>query len=209
MVSGIKLVAFDLDGVLVDGGGSWIQVHKGLGTYEKSRKNSLEYFSGRITFEEWAHRDVKLWHGTSIDDLKKILYSSELMPGIDETLGALKKRYKLAIISGGLKILAERLADKYDMDYVYGNELLVSEGRITGISHTVDFDSKGKILEEIAADLGIDCKQCAAVGDYLNDIPMFKVAGFSVAFNPKNDEVAESADKVVYEKDLRKLLDYF
>jgi len=32
-----KLIAFDLDGVLIDGGGSWNAAHSGLGTLEASR----------------------------------------------------------------------------------------------------------------------------------------------------------------------------
>jgi phosphoserine phosphatase len=204
----IKLVAFDLDGVLIDGGGSWTAAHNGLGTLEASRINGEAYFSGIISFEEWAERDVSLWKGVEIEKLKKILYSSDLMPGIDDTLRALKKRYKIAIISGGLKLLADRVMELYDLDYSFGNELLVRNGKVAGIKEAVDFLGKGKILSELAQKEGITTKQCAAVGDYLNDIPMFKVAGLSIAFNPKDESVARSADAVVNEKDLRGILKY-
>ncbi|MEA3254860.1 MAG: HAD-IB family phosphatase, partial [Candidatus Altiarchaeota archaeon] len=108
-MNGIKLIAFDLDGVLVDGRGSWAEVHKGLGTLKQSELNGKEYFSGRITFDEWAERDVTLWEGVDIERIKDILYSAHLMTGIDETLHNLKRNYRLAIISGGLKILADYL----------------------------------------------------------------------------------------------------
>jgi phosphoserine phosphatase len=205
----IKLIAFDLDGVLVDGGGSWLAVHKGLGTLERSEKNSVDYYSGRISFEQWAKRDVALWKGTDEDRLKEVLYKSTLMEGIDETLPALKKKYKVIIISGGLKMLADRLKQTFALDAAYGNELIVKKGKISGIKHLVDFHDKGKILKEAAACYGILPKECAAVGDYLNDVPMFKAAGFSIAFNPKNEEVALNATEVVYGKDLRKILKYF
>jgi len=39
-----KLIAFDLDGVLIDGGGSWNAAHSGLGTLEASRINGEAYF---------------------------------------------------------------------------------------------------------------------------------------------------------------------
>jgi phosphoserine phosphatase len=205
----IKLIAFDLDGVLVDGGGSWIQVHKGLGTLELSAKNSVDYYSGKITFEEWAKRDVELWKGTDEDTLKDVLFNSTLMEGIHETLPVLKKKYKVIIISGGLKMLADHLKEKFRLDAAFGNELIVKKGKIAGIKHIVDFNDKGKILKEAAARYDIMPNECAAVGDYLNDVPMFKTAGFSIAFNPKNEEVAKNATEVVYGKDLRRILKYF
>jgi phosphoserine phosphatase len=204
----IKLVAFDLDGVLIDGGGSWTAAHNGLGTLESSRINGEAYFSGMISFEEWAKRDVALWKGVKIEKIQEILFRSELMQGIDDTLPVLKKKYKIAIISGGLKILADHVKELYDLDYSYGNELLVKKGKVAGIKQAVDFHCKGKILSQIAKKEGITTKQCAAVGDYLNDIPMFKVAGLSIAFNPKDEAVASCADAVVNEKDLRGILKY-
>lgn len=209
MRNGIELIAFDLDGVLVDGGGSWMQVHEALGTLEQSRLNGSEYFSGRINFGEWAKRDVALWNGVGIERMKEILYNTRLMDGIEETLPKLKERYRIAIISGGLKMLADHLAERFNLDYCFGNELIVKDGKVAGISHTVDFEGKGEILKRIAGDLGITTKQCAAVGDYLNDIPMFREAGYSIAFNPKDQKVVDNASQAVYEKDLRNILPYF
>ena len=205
----IKMIAFDLDGVLIDGGGSWVQAHQGLGTVKQSQVNGADYFSGKISFDEWARRDVALWNGVDINKLKDILYRSKKMQGIDETLPELKKRYRIAIISGGLKMLADHLKELYDLDYSFGNDLIVRDGRVAGIKETVSFEGKGEILEKVACDLGITTGQCAAVGDYINDIPMFKKAGFSIAFNPKSEEVVECADEVVREKDLRKILKFF
>jgi len=209
MRNGIKLIAFDLDGVLVDGGGSWTATHEGLGTLAQSQKNGRDFYSGKITFDDWAHKDVELWKGVDIEEIKKILYKTELMKGIDETIPRLKKEYRVAIISGGLKILADHVQERYGIDYSVGNELLLKDGKVAGIKHVVDFESKGRILADVAKKSGYTAKQCAAVGDYLNDIPMFKEAGFSIAFNPKNPEVIEYADEVVYEKDLTNILKYF
>ncbi|MEA3255184.1 MAG: HAD-IB family phosphatase, partial [Candidatus Altiarchaeota archaeon] len=162
-----------------------------------------------ITFDEWAERDVTLWEGVDIERIKDILYSAHLMTGIDETLHNLKRNYRLAIISGGLKILADYLKDRFSMDYSFGNELRVNDGRVKGINQVVDFKGKGRILREIADDMGIEIDECAAVGDYINDIPMFKAAGFSVAFNPKDESILQYVDEVIYETDLSRLLKFF
>lgn len=208
-MSKIKLIAFDLDGVLVDGNGSWQEVHKGLGTEERAKIHSEEYYSGKIKFDEWAIKDSSLWHGVEIERIREILYNVNLMPGVSDTIPKLKEKYKIAIISGGLNILAERLKREYGFDHAIANELLVEGGKVSGINQMVDFQGKGRILEGIAGLYGISAGECAAIGDFTNDIPMFRVAGFSIAFNPKNNDILEFADEVIYEKDLRRILEFF
>jgi phosphoserine phosphatase len=41
------------------------------------------------------------------------------------------------------------------------------------------------------------------------DIPLFKKAGFSVAFNPKDLRVKQAADLAIKNKDLKEILQYF
>jgi len=206
---GIKLIAFDLDGVLIDGCGSWREVHRGLDTTEQAEEHANEYREGKINFDEWARKDASLWYGIEIERIREILYNVELMRGIERTIPMLSGRYKMGIISGGLQIMADRIKDKFNMSYAIGNSLLVKDGRVSGIDQLVDFHGKGKILEMVARDNGVALDECAVVGDFINDIPMFKIAGFRIAFNPKSDEVIEMADKVIYEKDLTKILPFF
>jgi len=205
----VKLIAFDLDGVLVDGLGSWRELHNSLGTEKASEVNYRDFYAGRINFDEWARRDVRLWEGIEIERVEEIFSRIPLMPGAKETLSKLNKRYKTAIISGGLQRLVDRVKDELEIDYAIGNKLICENGRICGIENRVDLDGKGKILEKIATEEGISTKECAAIGDYFNDIPMFKVAGFRIAFNPKDEITKKYADEVVYGKDLTKILRFF
>ncbi len=208
-MSAIKLIAFDLDGVLVDGRGSWQEVHNALGTMHLSDRHSEEYHCGKITFDEWAKKDVALWLGIEIEQMRKILYAAKLMAGAAETMAQLKEKYNLVIISGGLQLLADRIKDELGMDDAVANDFVVRDGRVAGINNFVDFEGKGRILKRLARQHGVKTSQCAAVGDYINDIPMFKEAGFSIAFNPKDERVSMYADAVVEGKDLRGLLRFF
>lgn len=203
------MIAFDLDGVLVDGHGSWWEVHQALGTIDKSREHSKEYYEGKITFDEWARKDAALWYGVDIERIKAALYDIKPMAGIEEALSALREDHHLAIISGGLQTLADKIKEQFRMDYAIANKLEVRDGKVCGINQIVDFQGKGRILQDLAKDYGITTEECAAVGDYSNDIPMFQAAGFSIAFNPKDKEIIKFADETVYEKDLRKILPYF
>lgn len=56
---------------------------------------------------------------------------------------------------------------------------------------------KGAALAALAASRGIAAHECAAVGDYLNDIPMLEWAGWSVAMGQAPREVRAVADAVV------------
>ena len=129
------------------------------------------------------------------------------MRGITHTLNELRKNYKLAIISGGLQILADKIKEDYKMHYAVGNEILTNNGKVSGIKQIVGFKDKGKFLRKFAENEGITTNDCAAVGDYLNDIPMFKEAGLSIAFNPKNVDIVDHVDEIVYEKNLIKILE--
>ncbi|ODS37632.1 hypothetical protein BEH94_10430 [Candidatus Altiarchaeales archaeon WOR_SM1_SCG] len=204
----IKLVAFDLDGVLVDSKGSWREVHEALGTVKQAEPHERLFYEGKISFDDWAELDTKLWAGTDIEKIKEILYEIRPMRGITYTLNKLRKNYKLAIISGGLQILADKIKNDYGMHHAVGNEILTNGGKVCGIKQVVGFKDKSEFLRKFAKEEGITTDACAAVGDYINDIPMFKEAGLSIAFNPKHADVVDHVDEIVYEKNLIKILEF-
>ena len=153
--------------------------------------------------------DVELWRGVDIQKIRDILYKTRMMNGIYETIPRLRKNYKLVIISGGIDILADRIKEEFDMDYAIANELIVRDGMVSGINRIIDFKGKGNALKEIAENRDISLDECAVIGDYINDIPMFEIAGLSIAFDPKHPDVINSADEVVYEKNLTRILKFF
>ncbi len=56
--------------------------------------------------------------------------------------------------------------------------------------------SKGKALESLAARLGIPLIEVAAVGDWLNDIPMISTAGLGIAMGNAHEDLKKVADHV-------------
>jgi Cof subfamily protein (haloacid dehalogenase superfamily) len=60
-----------------------------------------------------------------------------------------------------------------------------------------DTAGKGAALAALAAGNGYRAHECAAVGDYLNDIPMLEWAGWAVAMGQAPAEVRAVADAVV------------
>jgi phosphoserine phosphatase len=201
------MVVFDLDGVLVDIDSSWERIHNAFGV--DNEVNFMKHLKGQIDFKEFMRSDIRLWKRPKIDRIKKILDKAPLMKGAIETVKELKKEgYKIAIVSSGISILADRVKEELGIDYVYSNQLLVGDdGRLTGEGEEgVSLMKKDIVLQQIIKDEGIDSKQCVTIGDSRFDIPLFMNSGLSIAFNPKDDLVRDTADLVIEEPDLRYIL---
>jgi len=206
-LSAIKLVAFDLDGVLVESDSSWQALHDAFGV--NNEENLQKYLRGEIDYKEFMRSDIRLWGNASREEIKTILDQVRLMKGAKETIDELKKAgYKTAIISSGISLLADRIKNQLGIDYSYANKLLFDgKGRLTGeAEESVTLSNKDSILKRLAAVEGIKPSECAVVGDSKFDVPMFKDAGFSIAFNPKDQLVREAAYSVIERKGLREIL---
>lgn len=198
MTGHLGAVAFDLDGVLIDGPGSWQVIHEALGTVDASRANLDAFFAGAISYTEWATRDVGLWKGVPKKKLEDIAEHQPLMAGAQQVVADLQNRKILPIIiSGGVDIIAYSAAHRLGISEVYVNTLTYSDDCVDGVGEVVGFSDKGLILRTAATHYDIPLERWCAVGDWENDIPLFKEAGFAIAYNPKNKKTSEAADVVV------------
>ena len=208
---GIKLAVFDMDGVLVDSHSSWVLVHRHFGT---DNEDSLQAFlRGEIDDMEFIRRDVERWTRAkgpvSLDEVVGVLDEAPLFPGAVETLRLLCDRgVRTAIVSGGLRYLAERIGSLANVDFVHANDVEVDgAGRLTGVGVVhVPLREKGSVVARIQARTGIGPEATAVVGDTPVDVTMFRNARVSIAFNPRDDITERSATHVVRSRDLRSVL---
>ncbi|WP_297496940.1 HAD-IB family phosphatase [Thermococcus sp.] len=181
----VRLIAFDLEGTLVKSVSGWVELHKKFGTWEKGKEYAELFFSGEIDYVAWAELDASLWKGHTREEVMEWAESVEYMDYAPELIAFLKENdFKIAILSSGLKCLAERIGGELGADYIYANELVFDEkGVITGkVNPVVDFKSKGAILRELKEELKPELT--VAVGDGYNDLSMFSEADVSIAINP-------------------------
>lgn len=198
----LKLVAFDMDGTLVDVSSSWGAVHEFFGL---SNAKALEQFiHDEIDDEEFIRADVRLWKTKrpqiTIEEVEAILDQVPLMPGASELVGGLRAQgMRTAIVSGGIDLLARRVGRELGMDYVLANGLrTTADGRVQdeGIVR-VPIKRKGEALRSVQRHLGIDPAETAAVGNSDIDIAMFHESRLGIAFRPEDDATRRAATAVI------------
>jgi phosphoserine phosphatase len=209
----IKLVLFDMDGVLTDTMSSWKYIHDYYGTCNDQSVD--EYLKGNIDDMEFIKRDVTLWqkkdNQITREKLLNILSDIPLMKGAEKCINYLKERnIETAIISAGLDVLAEKVADELDITHVFSNGIKTDE---KGYIHNegllkVELMYKDKNVISLSKKLDIPFEGIAAVGNSCFDIPMFEVCSLGIAFNPEDDCTRQAADIVIEEKDLTKIIPY-
>ena len=205
----IKLIAFDLDNVLIDGE-AIDEIGKLMGVEAEISKITKKAMEGDLDFETALNERVALLKGASVENIKEVVSKIPLMQGAEETIAELKKRgYKIATITGSFEIIANRMKNDLGLDYAFSNVLHEEEGKLTGeVSGPLVKGSKAEVLKEIMEMEKVKAEESAAVGDGANDVSMLEEAGLGIAFNAK-PVLKEKADVVVEKRDLRELLEIF
>ena len=211
------LVAFDVDGTLVlhpEEKTVWEVLNaRFLGTDDLNVERYAAYRAGRLSYAEWVTLDVGGWReaGATRAAMLDSLGPLRLVDGARESLEALKRGgVRLAVISGTLDFLLDALFPDHPFDEVYCNRVVFDDAGRIDHWHATPFDMEGKgvALRAIAAREGIPLARCAFVGDHANDHAAARLAGFAIAFNPKDAELEAAAGAVVRSRDLRDVLPY-
>lgn len=205
----IKLIAFDLDNVLIDGE-AIDEIGKIAGIQNEIAEITQKAMEGELDFETALKERVTLLKGIKVDDIKKVIQDIPLMDGAKESITQLKKKgYKIATISGSFEVIANRMKEELDLDYAYANTLHEKDGILTGeVSGPLVGGSKADVLNDIIKIENISADECAAVGDGANDISMLEMVKLGIAFNAKS-VLKDIADVVIEKRDLREILPLF
>lgn len=193
-----RLVAFDMDSTLITEE-VMDELAKRHGVGEQVIAITEDAMAGRIDFKESFRRRAMLLKGMPASVLHEVAEAVVLNNGADKLIRALKHfGYRVALLSGGFQYVGEYLSNRLGIDYVYANELLVVDGKMTGevVGDIVDAEGKASLLKDIARREGIVLEQTIAVGDGANDLPMLSQAGLGVAYHAKSI-VKESAQHAI------------
>jgi len=206
----IKLVVFDMDGTLLELRSCWAHIHEHFGTDNSEMLNL--YMERKINDQEFAESDIKLWESASDEKINesyinKILDQIKPLNGAEELIYSLHKEgIKTAILSGGIKHLAEKWAEKWNMECTVANKIVDDENGNLKVIIESSGHAKGPIMDKLLDKMEFTKGNVAAVGDTVVDIPLFQRAILGIAVNTSDRKVIDEADYHLKENDLRKLI---
>jgi len=193
-----RLICFDMDSTLIETEViDELAIRAGVG--DQVKEITEKAMRGEIDFTESFRERVALLKGLDESVLKEVAENLPITEGVDRLMYVLKKYgYKIAILSGGFTYFGRYLQDKYNIDYVYANELEIIDGKLTGnyLGEIVDGKRKAELLRLIAQVEKVDIAQTIAVGDGANDLPMLGIAGLGIAFHAKPKVVANAKQSI-------------
>lgn len=194
-----RLICFDMDSTLIQTECiDELAMRAGVGDKVKAITESA--MRGEIDFKESFRQRVELLKGLDASVMKEIAETMPITEGAERLMSVLKRYgYKIAILSGGFTYFGQYLQRKFNIDYMYANELEIGEdGKLTGryIGDIVDGQRKAELLKLIAQVEKVDLAQTIAVGDGANDLPMLSIAGLGIAFHAKPRVVANAKQAI-------------
>ena len=207
----LRLVAFDMDGTLVDVDSSWAAVHRHFDDH--NNEGLRRFLANEIDDEEFIRTDIAVWwrHAPdlSVDDLEAILARVPLVPGAPALLAELRRRgVRTAIVSGGIDLLARRVARELSIDLALANGFRVTpHGRLTGEGIVrVPIHHKDEALARVQEMLGVRPEETASVGNSDIDVGLFRRSRLGIAFRPADEAVRRGAHAIVPGPDMAGIL---
>lgn len=208
------LIAFDMDGTLVDGRLVFALADR-FGLSDKVRQIQ----ENRILHGyEQSISIARLFRGLSANNITEAIESIRLMKNCEKVVGELKEQgHILGIISDSYDIAVNYVAKKLNFDFCESNTLELDGNRkLTGnINMPLGWQKNGcycKIsvckrycLERNAHKFQIGAGCTIAVGDTKSDLCMVENAAVGIAFMPKHRILEDRADVSIKEPDFANL----
>ncbi|MEB3789795.1 MAG: HAD-IB family phosphatase [Desulfurococcales archaeon] len=198
----IKMVLFDMDGVLVPIKSSWEYIHKLLGVDEDARKLIDQFEKGEINYIQWMELDTGLWVRATNGELT-IWKLREMFEHVQVRETAVKiakwlrrKGIVIGIVSAGIDLLAKRVAEEIGADIWLANQLSYDKrGRLIPGGKPLVGVRKDRVVKRIAGEYGVPLSNVMFVGDSVWDKEAMSIVGYPVIYgdcqHPELENVAK------------------
>lgn len=153
---------------------------------------------------------ARLFSGLRAAELERAFDRIAVTNGAKEFVQFLKSNgFITAIITDSYTFLASRLVERLGVERVWGNELEIVEGIVTGrVRMPLGWEKqrncqrksvcKLHAMYELGNEYSIGKNETLAIGDSKSDSCMIENAAIGVAFRPKDPEIIKVADIIVY-----------
>ncbi len=206
----VKAIICDMDGTLVNYPNepfhsSWDALTKSLSDEQKKEWIRVRdfYYPRRNLYREWYKTEVALLTDISVKSVEDYLFP------IPYSLGARDFFYKRngfvrGIISSGVSLVADKIKEEFGFDFSISNSIEIKGGFFTGKGESnLNLWEKDLELLRIADEKNLKLEEIVYVGDNENDIPIFRIVGIPVAFNPKTEKTKKYVKYII--RDFREL----
>jgi phosphoserine phosphatase len=184
----MELVAFDFDGTLSNSEMT-VLLGEQCGVAEEMETITERAMNDEIEYAESLRERVALLEGLSVEGCEAAFENVALRAGAIEVIRELNDAGVVtAIITGGFGRGVESVLARTDtpVDTIVANQLEFRDSELSGaVSGPLVEGTKDDALHAVAENAGVMMEETVAVGDGANDLPMLRVAGLAVGYDPK------------------------
>src|SRR5467141_3766244 len=198
------MVSFDVDGTIFRKP-ALSQASRSLGIEEKWNSLDEMFLHQRISKRELLISQFKLLEGMKLADILQAVSQVEVIKNVRETVEKLQgHRIRVVLLTDNPDFLCAYLIERFGFEGYVGSKVGIKNGIVADEIEPLSDKRLG--LRKYCAWTGIPLSRCAHVGDWINDIPVFRIVRYSVALNAKTEKVKASAS---YQMETDDLLDVY
>jgi phosphoserine phosphatase len=152
------------------------------------------------SYPECFAKEVALLKDKFVSKIRNKVLPPRYVPDVRKVCDELKEmNLKRGLLTTALDLVARYVQKDLNLDFCYCNELITKGNHFTGEGRLiVDLWKKDVMLDKLCDEIGINTQQAIVVGDNFNDLPMFRLSGLPIAFNPKVEEVKKSTRYTIH-----------
>ena len=184
---GKRLLICDMDMTIIDAE-TLDEVAARLGMGNEIAAITARAMHGELDFDAALRERIAMLAGQPERVFHEVAQEVGFNPGAKALLdGARAAGVHTILISGGFAQVAEPVAARLGFDEVHCNHLELEARTLTGRVRApiINADLKCQVLQQSAQALGIGLRECCAIGDGANDLPMLSAAGLGIAYHAK------------------------
>lgn len=183
------LVTLDLDGTLLPHDTVFAAILRAEGFAKEAEETDRAYFDGRMSLEECFWAQWRLIQPLQLADLHRALRKAAWLPGIAEGVRRLKDAgLRVSLLTDQPSTCTDFLG-RWGLIDAICSPVKVKDGKQVAID--ARFDKLANLRRTLAA-LNVDEARVCHVGNGVNDLPVFRAIGGSVAVF-ENQDVGKAA----------------
>ncbi len=187
----IVQVSFDVDKTLFRQA-ALTEASKPLGIWKQWNAYDEMYQKKRITLKQCLVQQFRLLSGMKLVDVLTEISKLPTIRNIRETVTKLQGHgLHVIVLTDNPDFLCQYLVERFGFNGYVSSKVVVKDGLIT--DEVEPLPDKRVGIRKYCAWLSIPLRKCAHVGDGQNDVPVFRVVGYSIALNTKLEKVKRTA----------------